>query len=382
MAAFAGAFTLTPIEKVISGPGTISALAGELARLRRRHALVVTGRTLGGSPLLVTVTAQIGARLAGVFSGARQHVPASSVCELAAAIRDTGADCLVSFGGGSPIDTVKAAIHMALSDADGGATGENDALVHIAVPTTLSAGEFTSVAGVTDDATRVKRPLLDGRLAPRVVILDPELTTGTPDWLWTASGIRALDHAVESIYSKRHHPLSDALAAKAIRMLETHLAESVQPGRLTQIDDRSHCQMAAWLAVFGMTNAGFGLSHVLGHQIGPRWDVPHGVTSCIMLPHAMRFMARLAPHRFGPIAEAYDLPCDAQALVASALACADRTRDFIARLNQPSRLRDVGVPRHELDDIATAVHTALGEAAAVDRPVGREEIVRLLSDAY
>ena len=136
------------------------------------------------------------------------------------------------------------------------------------------------------------------------------MTLETPPWLWAASGVRALDHAVETIYSSRHHPLSDAAAAHGLSMLVKHLPPSLSTTGAEQLEHRLQCQLGAWLSVFGVTNAGLGLSHALGHQIGPRWDVPHGVTSCITLPHAMRYMATRAPERFGPIAQAFGLSFD------------------------------------------------------------------------
>jgi alcohol dehydrogenase len=352
----------------------VSSLGVELDRLGRGRVVIATGRTLGRSLLLDRVTAAAGPRVARVFDGARQHVPAATVDELSSLVREAEADCVVSFGGGSPIDTAKAAIHALLSD--GGPVP-----LHVAIPTTLSAGEFTALAGVTDNETRVKRAVADPRLMARLVIMDPELTVETPAWLWAASAVRALDHAVESIYSSRHHPLSDALASKAIQLLTSRLADSVAPGP-DGLEHRGHCQIAAWMSVFGLVGAGFGLSHVLGHQIGPRWNVPHGITSCITLPHAMRFMARVAAHRFGPIAEAYGIPFDPAAPDAGATACADRTRDFIARLNLPVRLRDVHVPQHEIADIAATVHAALEREGAVGHPVSPGELVALLRDAY
>jgi alcohol dehydrogenase class IV len=382
MGAFVGEFALTRLERVISGPGTVSTLPSELERLGRTRAVIVTGRTLGASPLLERVIRALGDRVATVFTGAREHVPDGSVCDLAGVLRETAADCVVSFGGGSPIDTAKAAIHALLDDTRNGRSPGDDAPIHIAIPTTLSAGEFTAIAGVTDPVTRVKRAVADPRLAPRLVIMDAELTLETPDRLWAASGIRALDHAIESIYSNRHHPLSDALATRAIRMLVTHLPASIENGDADRLEHRSNCQMAAWLSVFGMINAGFGLSHVFGHQIGPRWNVPHGITSCIMLPHAMRFMARLAADRFGPIAEGYGLAFDATDPMTSALACADRTRELVSQLHLPSRLRDVNVPRNQIDDVAAVVHEALEDAGAVDRRVAREELLAVLADAY
>lgn len=375
MQPFAGDFSLSRLERVVSGPGTVSSLAPELERRGCCRALIVTGRTLGRSPLLAQVTGPLGSRGAGVFARTDQHVPATTVDALVAMIRETRADSLVSVGGGSPIDAAKAAVHALLESG-------GPALPHLAVPTTLSAGEFTAIAGVTDDRTRIKRALSDPRLAPCVVITDPGMTAETPDWLWASTGIRALDHAVESIYSVRHHPFSDALAARAIATLLAHLPGSVRCDDPDRLVHRGHCQVAAWLSVFGIANAGFGLSHVLGHQIGPRWNVPHGVTSCVMLPHAMRFMAEVAPERFGPIADGLGVAFDAAAPRAGATACADRVAAFVRDLGLPGRLRDAGVPAGDVAAIAGVVHDVMERSQVIGRYVATDELSSLLAAAY
>jgi alcohol dehydrogenase class IV len=129
-------------------------------------------------------------------------------------------------------------------------------------------------------------------------------------------------------------------------------------------------------------NTRFGISHLLGHQIGPRWNVPHGVTSCITLPHAMRFMAGVAPARFGPIAEGFGIPFDPEHPQDGALACADRTAQFIARFDVPHTLKDAGVPREEIGDIVGTVAHELERMAVVDRPLMQAEIVGILEAAY
>lgn len=366
-------FSLSRLERVISGPGKVAALGDELEWRGLERAVVVTGKTLGGSPLLAKITGAIGLRCAGVFRGVRQHVPRSAVNELQAEIERANADSLVSFGGGSPIDTCKVASHAFLGSRE---------LVHIAIPTTLSAGEYTHAGGVTDESTRVKSGVSDPRLQPRTVINDPELTLATPDWLWAATGMRALDHAIESSYAIRHHPISDALGAKAISMLVEHLEASIKTAGDERLAHRGHCQMAAWFSIFGAMNTRFGLSHLLGHQIGPRWNVAHGVTSCITLPHAMRFMAEIAPERFGPIAEGFHVAFDRSDPKTGALACAGRTAEFIARFDVPHTLKDAGVPRAEIGEITGTVAHELERSGVVDRPVTQQQILALLEAAY
>ena len=359
-------FTLPRLERVIAGPGALDLLPAEMARYGCRRAVIVTGTTVGASPLTDRVRSLLGERCALVFTGARQHVPRSTVDALVAAVSDAGGDSLISVGGGSPIDTAKCAVHAWLDGRRSGRRDEPSVPVHIAVPTTLSAGEFTDVAGITDEPTRIKHALFDTRLAPRTVLADPVATRDTPAWLWAASGVRALDHAIETLYASRRHAISEPLAERAIAMLLEHLPASLEDtdGALAH---RGACQVAAWLAVFGVTNAGFGLSHVLGHQIGPRWNVPHGFTSAIMLPHAMRLMAAKTPSRFDAIAGGLGIVIDARNPAPAASACAERTAAFIERLNLPSRLRDVGVPREELRTVADVVAAVIAGGEGTGR---------------
>jgi alcohol dehydrogenase len=381
MVGFAGEFQFPRLERVVSGANVVDTLSGELERRNLTRAVVVTGRTLGGAAVLSRITRPLGERCRAVFTGARQHVPSCAVVDLVRVIEQHAADCIISFGGGSPIDTAKAAAHTLLT-AGGGPASADPGPVHLAVPTTLSAGEFTSVVGVTDEKTRIKRAVTDARLAPRVVFADPTVTLETPAWLWSASGIRAVDHAVESIYSSRHHPLSDALASRGLTLLVEHLSLSLSANGSEQLVHRMQCQLGAWMSVFGMTNAGFGLSHALGHQIGPRWNVPHGVTSCVTLPHAMRLMAGLAAGRFGPIAEGLGLSFDPARPTPAALACADRVASFIAGFDLPRRLRDVDVPPEEIGAVAGLVFDILASGHGHDAIVSREQLVSVLESAY
>jgi alcohol dehydrogenase len=374
-------FQFPRLERVTSGINVIDSLAAEIDRRRLTRVAVVTGHTLGASALLKRITDPLGARCVLVFKDAKQHVPSSSVVELALAIDQCHADCVISFGGGSSIDTVKAAIHTLLT-AGGGGSSTDEGPVHIAIPTTLSAGEFTAVLGITDERTRVKRAVSDPRLVPRTVYTDPTLTLETPPWLWAASGVRALDHAVETIYASRPHPLGQAAAARGLSMLLEHLSASLSTTGVEQLEHRLQCQMGAWLAVFGIGNAGLGLSHALGHQIGPRWNVAHGVTSCITLPHAMRYMAMKAPERFGPIAQALGVSFSPETATFAALECADRMTRFIAQFELPQRLRDVQVPAEEIREVAGLISGILESAHGSESPATNEQVESLLTAAY
>jgi alcohol dehydrogenase len=390
-----GEFNFTRLERVIFGPGKVDSLGRELERRGLNKAVIVTGKSLGRSKLLDKVTQALGSRCAAVFKGSQQHVPLGTVRELVGEIRRIDADCLISFGGGSPIDTAKVAAEAILTGRNpgeearhidfGGANSKTDPgrdLVEIALPTTLSAGEYTPAGGVTDESTKIKGAVVDPRLQPRTVINDPALTLETPTWLWVATGMRALDHAVEAIYSIRHQLISDTLASKAIALLFEHLPASIKTTGPDQLAHRGYCQMAAWLSIFGGMNTRFGVSHALGHQIGPKWDIAHGVTSCITLPHVMRFMSDVAPQRFGPIAEGLGVRFDSSNPKTAALECADRVARFIAQFDVPHSLKEAGAPHAEITQIAGTVLDEVERSKVVDRPVTREEIISLLETAY
>ncbi len=387
----AGEYHFTRLETVVFGVGKVETLGRELSRRGAKRALIVTGKTLGRSKLLEKVKSAAGSALAGVFAGAAQHVPSQTVTDLVTEARRVGADAMVSFGGGSPIDTVKNAAWQLMGGRAGsrtidfsGAAGESASggFLHIAIPTTLSAGEFTPAGGVTDESSKVKGGVADPRLQARSVILDPALTAETPAWLWASTGMRALDHAVEGSYSTRHQLVTDTLATKAIALLNAHLLPSLQTHGEDELEHRLQCQLAAWLSIFGMSNTRGGISHALGHQIGPMWNVPHGVTSCITLPHVMRFMAEVAADRFAPIADGFDVRFDARNPRSSALECADRAARLIGKFEVPTRLRDVGVPREEISRIAGTVLEEVKRANTVGVEVTLAQLTGILEAAY
>lgn len=390
----AGEYHFTRLETVVFGVGKGESLGRELARREAKRALIVTGKTLGHSKLLDKVKNAAGPAIAGVFTGAAQHVPSHTVTELVAEARRVGADAMVSFGGGSPIDTVKNAAWQLMGGRAGSRivdfsaaateTAGGRGILHIAMPTTLSAGEFTPGGGVTDESTKVKGGVADPRLQAKVVILDPALTVETPAWLWASTGMRALDHAVEGSYSTRHQLVTDTLAARAIAILTEHLLPSLQTDgdNENELEHRMQCQLGAWLSIFGMSNTRSGISHALGHQIGPMWNVPHGVTSCITLPHVMRFMAEVAADRFEPIAEGFGVRFDARSPRSAAMECADRAAKFIGKFEVPTRLRDVGVPREEISRIAGTVLEEVKRANTVGAEVTLEQLIAILDAAY
>jgi alcohol dehydrogenase class IV len=395
----AGAFTFLPIEDVHYGPGALTRLEATLESSGIERALLITGTTLATKTNLVDrVLAAAGRRVAAVFHETTQHVHRGSVVRAIEAARACNADAVVSFGGGSPNDTGKAVIlGLAEGVREAGdfdrhrvrfeypATVEvppvsGEALPMVAISTTLSGGEFTPFAGITDSERQVKDLYIDKKLAARAVFLDPELTLDTPDALWLATGMRSVDHCIEALCSINAHPFTDALASEALAMLNRYLREcKADP---TDLVARTHAQIAAWMSVCGLANVNLGLSHGIGHQLGARNDVPHGVTSCVMMPATMEFNRCHVGTRQAWIATA--MGRDVRGLDADDAAAAgrDAVRALIADLELPHRLRDVGVA---IDDFPAIAKDALEDlvVATNPRPVdGVEDVIGVLHAAW
>jgi len=289
------------------GAGSVHALGGELERLGlRRIALVTTKSLLGAAlPFEPHITATIA-----------QHAPIGQVEQAIKDAREDGVEGVVSFGGGSPIDAAKI-VALRLRG-----------LPHVAVPTTLSVAELAAGAGFTDE-TGTKGGLRDPDLLPDAVIYDAEVTLGTPMQLWLSTGIRSLDHAVEGFLADGEHPFNDVMALEAIRRLFDSLPRAkAEPKNL---DVRTENQLAAWFSFTLPGASASGLSHVMGKQIGARHGIPHGVTSCLLLPHVMRYLGRT------------------KALPVSA----DEVQNLIAELGLPQHIRDYGIGEPELNRAAS-----------------------------
>ncbi|MCH9670257.1 MAG: iron-containing alcohol dehydrogenase [Gammaproteobacteria bacterium] len=348
-------FTESGPDRVISGIGALDQLPDALDRLGAKRAMVITGRTLATKTDLVSqVEKTIGTRHAGTFSECAQHVPEGSVDKAVQHALSCEADALVVFGGGSPIDTAKLVV-LRLKEAG------HDGVTQVAIPTTLSAGEFTHAAGMTNEDTRVKHVYLDPVMQPEAILYDPELCRPTPPDLWLTTGIKALDHAIEGVWWPNAHPFLETLRLGAIADLKTHLPRSKDPDAL---EDRLACQHAAWKSIVGLLSAkdvGFRLSHPLGHQIGARWDVPHGVTSCIALPAAARFLFKRSAEAQGKIADALGLN--------NGDGAAPAIEAFFDTLDIPRRLSQTGAKREEIPLVAEAVSAELHHLNAPDKDI-------------
>jgi maleylacetate reductase len=332
-----------------------AALMAEADRLKARRVFVVASTSLRQAmPLRERLEQTLGERLSGLIDGVRPHTPLDDVVSVAAKAKSAGADLLVAIGGGSVIDAVKVAQLALFTDAFDptvfgrfkiGAPPIAQPVLNVrvvAIPTTLSGAEFTSIAGISDLQRNVKELYAQPQMAPVAVLLDPRITLETPPELWLSTGVRAVDHAVEDVCAVNSQPLADAASLHALRLLGPSL-------RLTRrvpaaLEPRLDSMVGVWLSLIGMQlGVEKGLSHAIGHILGGSAGVPHGVTSCVVLAHVLAWNAEINADRQRLVSAALGAPeVDAAELVAT----------LVAELGLPSRLRDVGVGREQLDALA------------------------------
>jgi maleylacetate reductase len=356
-----GTHRFPPMERVVYGVPLAEALAEEI-RLRDARAVYVmaSGTLTRQTNVIDTVRDVLGNRLAGVCAKIGAHTPRIDVVAAANEARAANADLVLTVGGGSVTDAAKM-VGLCLGNdvtapeqLDGfrariAADGKSErpptkppGVRFVAVPTTLSAGEFTSSAGCTDTIRHVKESYSTALMMPSAVILDPAVTVHTPEWLFLSTGIRAVDHAVEDICSINPTPFSDGASLHALKLLARGLpAVKARPGDMAA---RLDCQLGAWMSIMGSQNGVTkGASHGIGHVLGGTADVPHGYTSCVMLPHVLRFNEPVNGERQALVAEALGHP---------GMKAADAVAALIASLGLPSTLRGVGVKAEQLDVIA------------------------------
>lgn len=359
---------------MISGNGCIDKLARSVDQLGGERVLIATGPSLGSGSIPERLEAILGTRWTATFTECTQHAPAEAVRGLAVAIGDSQADTVVALGGSSVTDCVKLAA-WELSDH-----GSNRPMPYVAVPTTLSAGEFTGGAGYIDPRDGTKRTLTDARLVAACVILDPQMTVLTPDRLWTSTGLKAVEHAIEAIWSRFAHPLVDAHALVALRILSRDLRES-RP--VDALGSRAACQIAAWMSISGVSSGGLRLSHVIGHQVGAYWNIPHGITSAVLLPAVMRYLAPVTLAEQRQIADALGVDVTAGSELECAAAAATAVEALAESLDLPTCLAAAGASIDDIDDVAQSgfiAAQALGLTG--DLPRGARDIADILCAAW
>jgi maleylacetate reductase len=334
--------------RVVFGAGSVAELANEVDRLGAKRALLLA--TPGRTAMVKSVADPLGIRVAGVFDRVVMHTPlelAEEARRLAASVQ---ADCCVVVGGGSTIGFGKA---IALTSA----------LPLLAVPTTYSGSEMTTIWGISEGGA--KKTGRDPKVLPKTVIYDPALTLDLPPHVSAASGMNAMAHCVEALYAHDGNPIVSMMAEEGIRALASALPRVMENPK--DIDARSDALYGAWLAGCTISTTSIALHHKLCHVLGGSFNLPHAETHSIVLPHAVRYNESAA---------------EAMRRIERALGKRDAAAaiyDLEKKLRLPLRLADIGMKEQDLE---RAARIAADAPYPNPRKVEYAPVLELLRHAY
>ncbi|MGO4327203.1 iron-containing alcohol dehydrogenase [Cupriavidus sp. 2TAF22] len=351
-------YRFTGHERVFHNVSAAEALPDVLSLFGYRRVFVVCSRSINTKTEFIgQIRACLGERLVGLTDDVGEHSPLSNVLRAARQARDARADVIVSVGGGSVMDMCKA-MQLCLSEnvydrarllelqfvlSDDGTemltTSQAPAAIRqIAIPTTLATSEWTPVSTPIDDETRLKARFVVPDGSPQAIIYDPALLLQTPVRLLMSTGIRGLDHAINTACSSSTHPFASVLAEKAITLYMENLpllARGV-------LDAFTQCQLATWYTGMGQMSVPHGFSHWMVHIVGPRGGVPHSDAACVLMLAQARWLEGWAVPQHDRIRAALGQPDRPFHAILG---------NLLERLGMPTTLDDLGLTRQQVDDM-------------------------------
>ncbi len=329
---------------MVFGPGSVKKLPEEVERLGAKRVLMLS------TPGRAAMASALGLKVAGIFDQAVMHTPIEAVNQAREMAQSLQADCCVAVGGGSTIGFGKA---IALSSG----------LPVVAVPTTYSGSEMTTIWGISEGGA--KKTGRDPKVLPKAVLYDPELTLELPAAVSAASGMNAIAHCAEALYAHDGNPIVSLMAEEGIRALAAALPKVVFNGK--DLEARSDALYGAWLAGSTISTTSVALHHKLCHVLGG-FGLPHAETHSIVLPHALAYNAAAAPepmHRISRALGSTDAPSGIWKLEKA--------------LGLPMRLADIGMKEADLE---RAARIAAEAPYPNPRKVEYDPVLALLRNAW
>jgi maleylacetate reductase len=321
-----------------------------------RRAYIVCSRTLNTrTDVIRRLAAALGERCVGITDAVGEHSPLSNVLVGAREAHALDADVIVSVGGGSVMDMCKAMqlciteqafdrssllqLQMKLS-ADGtevmAATRTSPRIRQIAIPTTLATSEWTPVSTPIDEQTHLKARFLIANGSPQGIVYDPEILARTPLSLLLSTGIRGLDHAINTVCSTQPHPLASLLAEKAIQLYVGNLPRLKDS---TDVEAFSNCQLATWYTGMGQLSVPHGFSHWMVHIVGPYANIAHSDAACVLMLAQARWSERHASVQHGNVLR----------LLGRSGSFSNVLDGLLADLGLPRSLQDLGLSAEQVE---------------------------------
>ncbi|EHI9274332.1 L-threonine dehydrogenase [Vibrio vulnificus] len=365
----ASAFFIPTVN--LMGAGCLKDAADSIKAQGFTKGLIVTDKILNQIGVVKQVQDLLSERgvSAVVFDGTQPNPTISNVNAGLELLKQNDCDFVISLGGGSPHDCAKGIALVAsnggtIADYEGVDKSAKPMLPLIAINTTAgTASEMTRFCIITDEARHIKMAIVDKHTTPLISVNDPELMLAKPASLTAATGMDALTHAVEAYVSIAATPITDAVAIKAIELIQAHLRTAVAHGE--DIEAREQMAYAQFMAGMAFNNASLGYVHAMAHQLGGFYDLPHGVCNAILLPHVQRYNAQVCPERLRDVAKAMGVNVEGMSAEQGADAAIEAIVQLAKDVGIPTGIRELGA---KLEDIPTLADNALKDACGFTNP--------------
>ena len=321
-----------------------------------------------------------------IYSDIKPNPTIENVQSGVEAYKKSGADCMITIGGGSSMDTGKA-IGIIINNPEfadvvsleGLAPTKNKCVPVIAVATTAgTAAETTINYVITDEAKRRKFVCVDPHDIPVVAVVDPDMMSSMPRGLTAATGMDALTHAIEGYTTLAAWELADTLNIKAVELIAKNLRKAVE----NDPDGREGMALGQYMTGMAFSNVGLGVVHGMAHPLSAFYNTPHGVANAVLLPYVMEYNAPYTGEKFREIARAMGVQgVDTMSQEEYRKAAIDAVKQLSVDVKIPQTLAEIGVKEEDLE--------ALTDAAMADvctggnpRPCTREEVLQVYKTAF
>ncbi|AZL85000.1 L-threonine dehydrogenase [Aliivibrio salmonicida] len=370
----------------LMGAGCLAEAMDSIKSQGYKKALIVTDNVLVAIGMVKQVSdllAERGVEVA-VFDGTQPNPTIGNVNAGLKILQENQCDLVISLGGGSPHDCAKG---IALVAANGGEIADYEGVDQspkpqmplVAINTTAgTASEMTRFCIITDEARHIKMAIVDKHTTPLMSVNDPELMLAKPASLTAATGMDALTHAIEAYVSIAATPITDAVAIKAMELIQAHLRTAVEDGQ--NLEAREQMAYAQFMAGMAFNNASLGYVHAMAHQLGGFYDLPHGVCNAILLPHVQSYNAKVCPERLKDVAKAMGVNVEGMTNEEGAQAALDAIKVLSKDVGIPSGLTALNAKEEDFDTLA---ENALKDACGFTNPkqATHDEIVNIFKAA-
>jgi len=379
-------FSFSVPQNIIFGWGAMEKLSENAEKIGGNKGFIISGPHLKKIGMVDKCIEALGKNgiICESFTDTEGNPSTDTVDKATKKFLESGADFIIAFGGGSPLDTAKAVAVLGtyggvITDYEGVGKVPGQVVPMIAIPTTAGTGsEVTSFSVITDHSRNYKLTVGSEYLLPKVTILDPELITSVPERVAASCGVDAFVHALEAYLSLAASPFSDMMALRAMELIGKNLLEYIDNRK-----DKSASEamlMGSLFAGIAFSHARLGNVHAMSHPVSAFFDVPHGLANAILLPTVVEYNEETNPEKY------YDIYCclSRKPILKEAFAphmLVEEIRAMNSKLGIPDNLKSVGVTSDKLETMTDDAMKS-GNIKVNPRHTSREDILNLYKKAY